>query len=75
MKVNIEIERAPEPLYQCHRSRVGFRLLVAGFVYQVSGQCAVHDTQNLAHDLGLVGEQVSEREGETENPLAHRPVG
>ena len=53
--------------------RIGF--LVAGLVDQMSRQCAVHDTQNLSHDSGLAGEQVAQRVGDAEHPLAHRSVG
>jgi hypothetical protein len=44
-------------------------------VYQVSGNRPVNDAQHLTHRLWVGGEQVSQRKGETDDPLAQWHVG
>ena len=50
-------QRSTKSLYQRHGIGVSYGLLETGLVYQVNRQCAVHDTQDLTHNIRLAGKE------------------
>ncbi len=75
MKMYIEVESRAKALDQCYCTSRPALESVSSFVDQMCRNCAVNDTQNLPHGLGVGGKQVSEGKGEADHPLAKRQIG
>jgi len=73
--VNVEVGRRPKALDERDGAAVGLVGPEAGLPQQVARDHAVHHLQHGRHQLGLCGQQQAQRDGQRQNPLAHRHVG
>ena len=58
MEVDIHVQRTTKTLNQCYAPGRAILKRISSFVDQMGGDCAINDTQNLAHGLGMGSEQV-----------------
>ena len=73
--LNVEVGRRPKALDERDGAAVGLVGPEAGLPQQVARDHAVHHLQHGRHQLGLCGQQQAQRDGQRQNPLAHRHVG
>lgn len=72
MEVDVEIQRGTEALDEGDRPGLGAGGAgESGLLDEVCGDGAVNDTEDLAQDLRLGGEQEAQRVGEGQHPLAN----
>ena len=71
MKVHVEIERAAEALYQGHGARRRAGTGQPCLADQVPGNRPVDDPEYLRDELGPCRQQVAQREGQRQHPLAN----
>lgn len=67
----VEIERTAESLYQRHGSGHRARARQAGFADQVARDRSIDDAEHLRDHLGPRCQQVSQRKGQRQHPLAN----
>ena len=58
MEVNIHVQCNTKTLNQCYSPNRAILKRISSFVDQMGRDCAVNDTHNLAHGLGVGSEQV-----------------
>ena len=58
MEVDIHVQRTTKTLNQCYAPGRAILKRISSFVDQMGGDCAINDTQNLAHGLGMGSGQV-----------------
>ena len=71
MKVNIQIQRRTKTLNQSHRNGLRGSLGEPRLLDLVRRECAVDNTQNLAHQLRITGQEKAKLERKAQNPLVY----
>jgi len=73
--MNIEIGRGAKPLDEGDRTGLGLGMGQASLVDHEGGENPVNDLQHRGEQVRLTGEQMPERDGKGDHPLAYRHMG